>query len=87
MTKGSDAKTQRAPVTGARINRVATVIHADDCDYERAVTDPVRPQSENQAAILLAAIFFLRASQTVRTSDVVSEHSSICKKYRFPSSR
>ena len=39
----------------------------------------VRPQPNSQAA-MRAAIFFLRASQTVRTSDVVSEHSSICKK-------
>ena len=61
MTKGSDAKTQRAPVTGARINRVATVIHAVDCDYERADTDPVRPQSENQAAICARSDFLLES--------------------------
>ncbi len=39
-----------------------------------------RPEPESQAAILFAAIFFLRASQTVRTSDVISEQSSICRK-------
>jgi len=42
-----------------------------------AVTDSL---PTNQAATVRAAIFFLRASQTVRTSDVVSEHCSICKK-------
>jgi hypothetical protein len=34
----------------------------------------------NQAATLPAAIRFFSVSQTVRTSDVIREQSSICKK-------
>jgi hypothetical protein len=37
-------------------------------------------EAGHQAAILPFEIFVLRASQTARTSEVVSEHSSICKK-------
>src|SRR5438094_783933 len=40
-----------------------------------------RLQPDHQAARLLpAAIFFFSISQTVRTSDVISEQSSICRK-------
>ena len=38
------------------------------------------PAEAPQAAMLPRAIFCLSASQTVRTSDVISEHSSIWRK-------
>ena len=54
---------------------------ANGRDDERRGHHQHRPQPEHQAARLPpAAIFFLSVSQTLRTSAVISEQSSICRK-------
>src|SRR4051794_17590697 len=49
------------------------------CSVSNAMA-PLRERSAHLRYDELREIFFLSASQTVRTSEVVSEHSSICKK-------
>src|SRR5919198_5933815 len=54
---------------------------ADGRDDKRRGHQQNRPQPEHQAARPPpAAIFFFRVSQTLRTSDVINEPSSICRK-------
>ena len=56
-------------------------ISAYDRDDERHGKQSYRRQPERQTSgLVLAAIFFLSASQTLRTSAVISEQSSICWK-------
>ena len=61
--------------------RFALEYPADGGDDERRGHHQDRPEPEHQAARLLpAAIFFVSVSQTLRTSAVISEQSSICRK-------
>jgi hypothetical protein len=63
------------------LSRCGLEYAADGRDDERRGHHQHRPQPEHQAARLPpAAIFFLSVSQTLRTSAVISEQSSICRK-------
>jgi hypothetical protein len=69
------------PIRTAAFPRAPLEYPADGRDDERRGHHQDRPQPEHQAARLLpAAIFFLSISQTLRTSDVIREQSSICRK-------